>query len=92
MLKKIRKVYVEPELLKEEKMLAKNQEEFGKLKRSTKRWVEKNFSEEGLQELWKAHKTWLPRRYLVYPQPPTFQKTAADTLVRFYLSKRKPQE
>ena len=91
-IKKIRKAYVEPELLKEEKMLTKNQEEFGKLKRSAKRWVEKNFFEEKLQKLWKAHKTWLPRRYLVYRQPPTFQKTAADTLVRFYLLKDKPQE
>jgi len=91
-IKKIRKVYVEPELLKEEKILTKNKEEFGKLGRSAKRWVEKNFFEEKLQKLWKAHKTWLPRRYLVYRQPPTFQKTAADTLVRFYLLKDKPQE
>jgi len=82
----IRKVYLEPLLRKENKILDKNKAKFRRLKLSARKWVKNNLSEEELQKLWKEHKTWLPRRYTIYKNPNvSFQKIAADTLARFAL-------
>jgi len=83
---KIKKEFLYPELKRERSLLNCYKDEFKKLKKSAKVWVEKNFSEEKLQEMWKNHKTWLPRRYLIYFRQVPFQKIAADTLARFYLT------
>ncbi|PIS14937.1 hypothetical protein COT64_00050 [Candidatus Shapirobacteria bacterium CG09_land_8_20_14_0_10_39_12] len=88
-IQKARKVYLEPEIKKEKQILSQHKAEFDKLRLSAKKWVEKNLPEDKLQGMWKAHKTWLPRRYTIYQKQPTFQKTATDTLVRFYLIKKK---
>jgi len=87
--RKIMKVYLEPEIEKEKQKLTQHKTEFERLKREVKKWVEENLSEEKLQKMWKAHKTWLPRRYTIYKKQPTFQKIAADTLARFYLIRYK---
>jgi len=83
--KKIRKVYLEPELEKEKQILARNKGELKRLKQSAKKWIEENLPENELQKMWKAHKTWLPRRYTVYKKQPTTQRIAIDTLARFSL-------
>lgn len=81
-----RKTYLEPELRKEKQILKRHEAEFGKLKKSARRWVEENLPEDKLQKMWKAHQTWLPRRYTIYKKQQRFQKIAADTLARYYLS------
>jgi inorganic pyrophosphatase len=81
-----RKKYLKPELEKEQRFLANNKEKFEKIKKDSESWIKENLSEEILQKMWKAHKTWLPRRYTVYNKPHTpFQIVAADTLARYYL-------
>jgi len=89
MLKKSGKFISEPELEKEKQILTRSKGEFKKLKQSAKKWVEKNLPENELQKMWKAHKTWLPRRYTVYKKQPTTQRIAIDTLARLNLVKIK---
>jgi len=85
-LQKIKDEYLSLEVAKENKKLAKNIEKFSELKDSAKEWVNMNLSEKDLQDEWRNHKTWLPRRYTVYKDPNIpFQKIAADTLARYYL-------
>lgn len=82
----IRKTYLKPELEKEKEVLIRNSEKFERLRRSAEEWVLNNLSEEQLQTDWKNHKTWLPRRYLIYENPNLpFQKIAIDTLARLAL-------
>jgi hypothetical protein len=67
-------------------ILNENQDLIDELKLSAINWVKQNLPEEKLQQLWKNHKTWLPRRYTIYKDPNTpFEIIATDTLVRFYI-------
>ncbi len=84
-IRKVKKMFLNPELKKEKQLLARYKVEFKELKKSAKNWVKKNLPEEKLQKMWKAHETWLPRRYTIYKRQPAFQKIAADTLARFCL-------
>jgi len=82
----IRKEYLEPELRREQEILERNNIQFEELKKSAKEWVFDNLSEDQLQNDWKEHKTWLPRRYTIYKNPNTsFQQIAGDTLARYVL-------
>lgn len=81
--------YLKSQLETEEKTLEKFQNEFGKLKELSAKWVKENLSEEKLQLEWKEHKTWLPRRYTNYKRNVPFQKIAADTLARYALIKNR---
>ena len=81
----IRKKYLEPELKKEKEVLKQKKEEFEVLKKSAEKWVEENFSEEKLKELWEKQQSWLPRRSTIYKNKTSLQKIAADTLARFKL-------
>lgn len=83
-----REKYLNPELEREQQIISSKKEEFKKLKQDAWSWVKRNLPEKKLQELWKDHKTWLPRRYTIYKNPDLpFQKIAADTLARYYLIK-----
>jgi len=85
---KIREIYLNPELKKEQQIISNRKEEFKRLKQSTEGWVKKNLPEERLQKMWKAHKTWLPRRYTIYENHDLpFQEITTDTLTRYYLIK-----
>ena len=81
----IRKKYLEPELKKEKEVLKQKKEEFEVLKKSAEKWVEENFSEEKLKELWEKQQSWLPRRSTIYKSKTSLQKIAVDTLARFKL-------
>lgn len=87
-IEKIKSEYLQLELDKETRILNKYRNEFDKLKKLAFEWIKKNLSEEELQRQWNAHKTWLPRRYTIYPRQATFQRIAGDTLARFYLIKK----
>jgi len=82
---KIEKVYLEPEVEKERRILSQHVAEFEELKQNAKNWAKSNLPEDKLQQMWEAHETWLPRRYTLYKKQPSFQKIAADTLARFCL-------
>ena len=83
----LKKKYLTPELKKEKAVLTKKKKEFEALKKSAQIWVDKNFPEEKLKELWEKHQSWLPRRCFIYKNKTSFQKVAADTLARFKLIK-----
>lgn len=88
-LQEIKKKYLNPQLEKEKRLLEKFKVEFNSLRRLAMEWVKTNLSEKELKFLWKKHKTWLPRRYMIYGDEKTsFQKIAADTLARYTLMKR----
>lgn len=77
-------------LEQESRMLLDEQKLIDKLKLSASDWINENFPEERLQQLWKEHKTWLPRRFTIYKNPKIdFQTIAIDSLVRFYLYSKK---
>lgn len=84
-LPKIKNKYFKHEIEKEEQMLNKFENEIKELKKSAIVWVKINLPEEDLKNLWKEHKTWLPRRYTIYKKNVSLQKTAADTLARWCL-------
>ena len=82
----IRKIYLNPELEKEKQILKSNRKKFEELRESVKVWILNNLPENQLLTDWKDHKTWLPRRYLIYKNPNLpFQEIAIDTLARFAL-------
>lgn len=83
---KIRDKYLKPELEKEARIIINNKRKFDYLRESAGRWVGQRLPEELLQQEWKEHRTWLPRRYTIYPNPDIrFQQIAIDTLVRYCL-------
>lgn len=85
----IRKTYLDSELEKEKEFLKSNNKKFEELKESAKIWVLNNLSEDQLQTDWKNHKTWLPRRYLIYTNLNLpFQEIAIDTLAYYALIRR----
>ena len=85
---KVRKDYLEPLLKNEDDILTKNHKEFSQLKWSASKWIDKNLPEDKLQNLWKEHKTRLPRRFTIYRNPNIpFQDIAVDTLARYVLIK-----
>lgn len=87
-LSKIKNKYLKYEIEKEEQMLNKFKNELKELKKSALAWVKTNLPEEDLKNLWKEHKTWLPRRYTIYKKKKVFlQKIVADTLARYALIK-----
>ena len=87
-LKEMKKQYLEPQLVLEKKVLEENKEKFIKLRKSAIKWVKENLPEEKLQNLWEEHKTWLPRRYIIYENKNTpFEIIATDTLARYALIK-----
>jgi len=88
-LSEIKKKYLHPQLEKEKRVLDKSKKEFEELKQSALEWVRTNLPEEDLKNLWKEHKTWLPRRYTIYKKKVSLQKIAADTLARYVLIKKK---
>ena len=81
----LKKRYLIPEIKREKEILIKKEKEFEMLKKSAAGWVEKNFLEDKLKELWEKHQSWLPRRYTIYKNKTSLQKIAADTLARFKL-------
>jgi len=85
---KLRRIYLEPELGRERRVLSRHVVEFEELKQNAESWVKSNLPEDRLHQMWEAHETWLPRRYTVYSKRVSFQKTASDTLARFYLIKK----
>jgi len=87
-IRETRRIHLEPEFKREKQILKRHNVEFGRLKKSARRWVEENLPENKLQKMWKGHKTWLPRRYAIYKKQPAFQKITADTIARFYLIKK----
>ncbi len=86
---KIRAQYLNPEVKKEQLRLKIRGLEYEQAKKDALIWIKRNFSEILLKKLWLEHKTWLPRRYTIYPIKPSFQQVAADTLARYYLLKSK---
>jgi len=84
----IKKRYLLPELKKEKEVLIQKKKEFEALKKSAGKWIEKNFSEDKLKELWEKHQSWLPRRDTLYENKTSLQKIAADTLARFKIIKK----
>lgn len=84
----IKNKYLYPQLKREKETLDKFKKEFKELKKSARQWIETNLSEEELKYLWREHKTWLPRRYVLYKDKKvSFQEIAADTLARYALIK-----
>ena len=87
-LSKIKNKYLKHEIEKEEKMLNEFENELKELKKSATAWVKDSLPEDDLKNLWKEHKTWLPRRYTLYKNKKvSFQTIAADTLARYALFK-----
>jgi len=84
----LKRKYLNSELKKEKELLEKKKKEFEVLKKSARVWVDQNFSEEKLKELWEKHQSWLPRRNTLYKNKASFQKIASDTLARFKLIKK----
>jgi uncharacterized protein (DUF342 family) len=84
-LSKIKNKYFKHEIEKEEQMLNKFENELKELKKSATVWIKTSLPEEDLKNLWKEHKTWLPRRYTIYKKKVSLQKIAADTLARWCL-------
>lgn len=82
----IKEKYLNPQLEAEAQFLNKFMKELKQLKKSAGKWVKVNLPEEDLTLSWKEHRTWLPRRYLVYKgKKVSFQRIAADTLARYAL-------
>ncbi len=78
--------WLNPELEKEQAFISKNEQRYNELKSSVTKWVKQNLTERQLQNDWKEHKTWLPRRYTKYDNPNLpFQEIAKDTLARYAL-------
>jgi hypothetical protein len=86
---KIGREYLEPQIEIEKQTLEKHKSDFIRLKKSAAKWIKKSLSEKELKNLWKEHKTWLPRRYTIYKKQVSFQKISTDTLARFVLVKSK---
>ena len=87
-LPEVKRKYFQPQLALEKEILGENKEKFAKLKKSAIKWVKENLPEEKLQNLWEEHKTWLPRRYIIYENKNTpFEIIATDTLARYALIK-----
>jgi len=84
----LKRKYLNSELKKEKELLEKKKKEFEVLRKSARVWVDQNFSEEKLKELWEKHQSWLPRRNTLYKNKASFQKIASDTLARFKLIKK----
>ncbi len=80
---KIRVQYLNPEVKKEQSKLKMYEPENEQAKKDALIWIKRNFSEILLNKLWLEHKTWLLRRYTIYPIKPSFQQIAADTLARY---------
>jgi len=88
-LPEVKRKYFQPQLALEKEILGENKEKFAKLKKSAIKWVKENLPEEKLQNLWEEHKTWLPRRYIIYENKNTpFEIIAVDTLTRYSLIKK----
>ncbi|MFZ5365707.1 MAG: hypothetical protein ACOZBZ_00255 [Patescibacteria group bacterium] len=85
---KIKEKYLNPQLRTEKQILSEFNNKFDKLRKSARKWVKANLSEEQLVLLWKTHKTWLPRRHAIYKNKKvSFQTIAAETLARYVLIK-----
>lgn len=71
-------------LKREARLLLRNLKLIDKLKPLSLNWIKENLPEEKLQQSWKDHETWLPRRFTIYRNKNTdFQTIASDTLVRY---------
>ncbi len=81
----IRRKYLYPQLELEKELLGRHRGVFVNLRGAANKWVKEKLPEAELKRLWKEHKTWLPRRYLIYSKQVSFQKTAANTLARYAL-------